>query len=547
MLGLMMDRPLLTSGVLRHAELVYGDQEVVCRRGGRSTTTTFAELARRTRLLASALSACGIRPGDRVGTLAWNTTDHVEILFAATGIGAVFHPINPRLGIEELRSVLRRADHAIVLFDSELHDLVDDLRPALASDRLITMGRTGRQSEAFPTYDEMLSLGDPHFEWPEFDERLAASLCYTPGTTGRSRGVLSSHRSMVLHSLATLGPNAFPVGVSDTVLTTAPIYHVNGWGFPVTALMAGARLLLAAGDSDPRSTVDFLNGERATVGIGWPRLWEQVLEYLRMSAGRLPSVRRLFCGGAAAPASLIEAFEVEHGIDVTQGWGMTETGPIATASTVQVAMRGKQGKPLFGVELRIVDAAGADLPWDGVTNGELVVRGPWVASGYYGETPDSGPGWNWFPTGDIARIDPDGSVMITDRLRDVIKSGGEWIISLELEKAAMDHPAIRQAAAIAIPDEQWGERPLLVATTWGEPPPAAEDVIAHMAESVPRWWLPDHVAFVRELPAGPTGKIVKWRLRESFSAVPATLCSSPRTSTWGIDGGSIGAGPTDPS
>ena len=541
MLGLMMDRPLLTSGVLRHAEVIYGDQEVVCRRGGRSTATTFAELAWRTRCLASALSACGIRPGDRVGTLAWNTTDHVEILFAATGIGAVFHPINPRLGIEELRYVLRHADHTIVLFDSELHDLVDDLRPALASDRWIRMGPRSRWSGAFPTYDEILALGDRHFEWPEFDERLAAGLCYTPGTTGRSRGVLSSHRSMVLHSLATLGPNSFPVSVSDTVLTTAPIYHVNGWGFPVTALMAGARLLLAAGETDPASVVDFLNGERATVGVGWPRLWEQVLEYLRLSAGRLPTVRRLFCGGAAAPASLIEAFEVEHGIDVTQGWGMTETGPIATASTVEVGMdtlhpsaraarKGKQGKPLFGVDVRIVDAAGADLPWDGVTNGELVVRGPWVASGYYGETPDSGTGWNWFATGDIARIDPDGSITITDRLGDVIKSGGEWIISLELERAAMDHPAIRQAAAIAIPDEHWGERPLLVATTWREPPPAVDDVIAHMAELVPRWWLPDHVAFVRELPAGPTGKIVKWRLRQSFPG-PRTSMSvnGPRT------------------
>jgi fatty-acyl-CoA synthase len=527
MLGLMMDRPLLTSGVLRHAELIYGDQEVVCLRGGRSTATTFAELARRTRLLASALSACGIRPGDRVGTLAWNTTNHVEILFAATGIGAVFHPINPRLGIEELRYVLRHADHAIVLFDSEFRDLVDDLPPALASDRWITIGRTLPRSGGFLTYDEMLALGDRRFEWPEFDERLAAGLCYTPGTTGRPRGVLSSHRSMVLHSLATLGPNSFPVSVSDTVLTTAPIYHVNGWGFPVTALMAGARLLLAAGDTDPGSVVDFLNGERATVGVGWPRLWEQVLEYLRLSAGRLPSVRRLFCGGAAAPASLIEAFEVEHGIDVTQGWGMTETGPIATASTVDVGMerlhpsaraakKGKQGKPLFGVDVRIVDAAGADLPWDGVTNGELVVRGPWVASGYYGETPDPRMR-NWFATGDIARIDPDGSITITDRLGDVIKSGGEWIISLELERAAMDHPAIRQAAAIAIPDEHWGERPLLVVTTWREPPPPVDDVIAHMAELVPRWWLPDQVAFVRELPAGPTGKIVKWRLRQSFS------------------------------
>jgi acyl-CoA synthetase (AMP-forming)/AMP-acid ligase II len=544
MLGLMMDRPLLTSGVLRHAELIHGDQEVVCRRGGRSTTTTFAELARRSRLLASALAACGIRPGDRVGTLAWNTTSHVEMLFAATGIGAVFHPINPHLGIEELRYVLRHADHALVFFDGELRDLVDDLRPALTTDRWITMGQTGRGASAFLTFDELLALGDRRFEWPEFDERLAATLCYTPGTTGRSRGVLSSHRSMVLHSLATLGPNSFPVSVSDAVLTTVPISHVNGWGFPVTALMAGARLLLAGGDADPGSVVDFLNGERATVGVGWPRLWEQVLEYLRLSAGRLPTVRRLFCGGSAAPASLIEAFEIEYGIDVTQGWGMTETGPIATASTVE--MKGKQGKPLFGVDVRIVDAAGADLPWDGVTNGELVVRGPWVASAYYGETPGSGTGWNWFATGDIARIDPDGSVTITDRLGDVIKSGGEWIISLDLEKAAMDHPAIRQAAAIAVPDPHWGERPLLVATTWREPPPAVDDVIAHMAELVPRWWLPDHVAFVRELPAGPTGKIVKWRLRESFGAVPATVCQSLRTSTWGIDGDAIGSCPPDP-
>jgi fatty-acyl-CoA synthase len=532
--GLMMDQPLLISSLLKHAERHHGSQEIVSRRvEGDLHRCTYREMAARARRLANALKTLGAGPGDIVGTLAWNGYRHLELYFGVSGAGSVLHTLNPRLHPDQLRWIVNHAEDQLLFFDINLLSLVESIAPRLAGVRhFVAMTDRAHMpaASALPNlvcYEDLLDAHDDGYDWPAFDENTASSLCYTSGTTGDPKGVLYSHRSTVLHTYGAALADFHRISACDVVLPVVPMFHVNAWGLPYTAALMGAKLVFPGAALDGRSLYELFEAEQATFTCGVPTVWQGLLAHVAEQGLRFHHLKRVGIGGAACPPAMLEAFEIGHGIDVLHGWGMTETSPFCAASTLkrrhagldrkdQLAVKAKQGRVVFGVDMKIVDDAGQDLPWDGRSAGNLVVRGPWVLKRYFKDTQRNPLQDGWFPTGDVATIDDEGYMQITDRSKDVIKSGGEWIGSIDLENVAMSHPAVAMAACIGVPHPKWDERPLLVVKKKPGAELGRDELIGFYAGKVAKWWTPDDVVFVDEIPLGTTGKMLKSELRQRF-------------------------------
>jgi acyl-CoA synthetase (AMP-forming)/AMP-acid ligase II len=535
MLGLMSERPLLISSIISHAATYHGDAEIVSRTvEGPIHRYTYRDAERRIKQLAKALLRLGIEPGDRVATMAWNTFRHFELYYAISGIGAVCHTINPRLFDDQIVYIVNHASDRLLFVDSTFMPLVERLMsrfppgcrvvPLSDADAPLAIGLP-----ALAAYETLVAGEDDDFAWPEFDERTAASLCYTSGTTGHPKGALYTHRSTVLHAFGASLPDVIPVSARDTVCMVVPLFHACGWGVAYVAPMNGAKLVLPGPRLDGESLCELFNSEEVTVSQGVPTVWLGFDAYLSTSGRECPTLRRLISGGSAVPPSLMGAF-ARRGVELIHAWGMTEMSPLGTVAALkakhssldhpaQLAVKLKQGRPAFSVEMKIVDDEGRKLPHDGTSMGELLVRGPWIISGYLADEAASAAAIEpdgWFHTGDMATIDPDGYMQITDRRKDVIKSGGEWISSIDLENAAVAHNDVAEAAVIAIPDPRWGERPLLIVAPRPGCRPEPQSLIELLASQFPKWMLPDKVVFVDELPHTATGKILKTQLREMF-------------------------------
>ena len=532
--GLMMDRPLLISSLLTHAETQHGEQEIVSRRvEGDLHRTTYRALGQRARQLANALAVLGVAKGDRVATLAWNGYRHMELYYAVSGSGAVLHTLNPRLHPDQVRWIVDHAEDRVLCFDLSFLPLVEAIAPHVPGVKAF-VAMTGRAhmpaSSAIPNllcYEELLEAQSPQFEWPDFDERTASSLCYTSGTTGNPKGVLYSHRSTVLHSYAAALPDALDCASADTILPVVPMFHVNAWGLPYIACMVGAKLVFPGPSLDGKSLHELFESEGVTVSAGVPTVWQGLLAHVESQGLKFSTMRRTIVGGSACPPAMMRAFQERHGVQVLHAWGMTEMSPLGTAGALKpahraldaeqrMAIQSKQGRAVFGVEMKIVDADGAALPHDGRSAGELMVRGPWILSRYFKGEADSPLVGGWFPTGDVSTIDADGFMQITDRSKDVIKSGGEWIGSIDLENIAMAHPAVAMAACIAARHAKWDERPLLVVVRKPGEALARDELLRFYDGKIAKWWTPDDVVFVDSIPLGATGKVQKNLLRETW-------------------------------
>lgn len=534
MRGLMMDRPLLISSLLEHAAEVFSSVEIVTRTvEGPIHRYTWRDARRRAAQLTQALQALKLHDGDAVATIAWNTHRHLELYYAVSGMGAVVHTVNPRLHPTQLAYVLNHAQDRALFVDLTFIPLVEAIWDRLESVRhlVIMTDRAHMPDCKVPgalCYEDLVAAENGDFEWPTFAEDTAAAICYTSGTTGNPKGVVYSHRSSVLHALGVALPGVIPVGPGDVLLPVVPMFHVNAWGVPYAAAICGYTLVMPGPRLDGAGLTELMNAERVTCYWGVPTLHLGLLAHWHTSGESVPSLRTVTTGGAAPTSAMIEGFR-SRGIEVVHGWGMTETSPVATISRItpveaglddatQVARLLRQGRKLFGVELRIVGEDGQTLPRDGKAFGELQVRGPWICSAYLGDAPGSAlDSEGWFSTGDVAVIHPDGAMQITDRKKDLIKSGGEWISSIDLENAAARHPEIAMAAVIGVPHEKWGERPLLIAQRAPGASPTKESVLEFLEDQVAKLWLPDEVVFVDALPIGPTGKIQKRVLRERYS------------------------------
>jgi acyl-CoA synthetase (AMP-forming)/AMP-acid ligase II len=547
MLGLMQDRPLLVSDIITHAERVHGDAEIISRTlEGPIHRGTYAGLGRRSRRVATALTALGVQPGDRVATLAWNGYRHLELYFGVSGMGAVLHTINPRLFPEQITYIANHAEDAFLCFDACFAPLVEKLAPAMKGVRgfIAMTDRAHMPAIDVPNllcYEELLAAASEDYAWPSFDERSACSLCYTSGTTGNPKGVLFSHRSTLLHSFATLAGDGLGISGGESILMVVPMFHANAWGLAYSAAMCGAKLVMPGPALDGKSVYELMRDEGVTLALGVPTVWLMLFRHVdeaKADPRRDLRLRNVVIGGSAAPRAMIERFEDGFGAHVIHAWGMTEMSPMGSVCTLlprhreggveeRLAVQAKQGRAPFGVEMKITDDEGGELPRDGKAFGHLKVRGPWVASGYFkgegGEVLDAD---GFFDTGDVATIDPDGFMQITDRSKDVIKSGGEWISSIDLENAALGHPAVAEAAVIAVPHAKWQERPLLVVVLKANAKATREELLDFLAARVAKWWVPDDVAFVAELPHTATGKILKSKLREMFRAAPATRATA---------------------
>ncbi|MEO8714980.1 MAG: long-chain-fatty-acid--CoA ligase, partial [Acetobacteraceae bacterium] len=538
MLGLMQDHPLLVSSVIAHAARHHGGTEIVARTGdGAIHRTTWAGIEEQARRLARALAALGIVPGDRVATLGWNDHRHLQIYYAVPGMGAVCHTVNPRLSDDDIAYIINDARDAVLFADPGFAPLIGRIIGRIAETvrTVVVMAAPDQMPPiALPKgirllcHDTLLAEADSEYVWPVFDENTASALCYTSGTTGRPKGVLYSHRSTLLHGYAVNMADVLGLRAIDRVLPVVPMFHVNAWGLPYAAAMAGAALVMPGRHLDGASLAGLMNAERVTISCGVPTVWLGLLQHLRASGERLHTVRRIMTGGSACPPLLIEAFGGEYGVGVEQGWGMTELSPVGTYNSTKPAHEGldaagrlrlglKQGRALFGIDMKIVDDSGDELPCDGVAFGDLKVRGPFVCSAYYGEPPGSAlDAEGWFATGDVATIDPDGVMEITDRSKDVIKSGGEWISSIALENIAVSHPDVAEAAVVAAVHPKWDERPILVVVPRKGATIDPASVLALYEGKVAKWWLPDAVVVADELPHTATGKVQKLVLRARY-------------------------------
>lgn len=532
--GAMQQQPLLISSLLAHAERHHGDQEVVSRRiEGDIHRTTYRALAARARRAATAMAALGVGDGDRVATLAWNGYRHLELYYAVSGMGAVLHTLNPRLHPDLVTWIAGDADDRVLCFDLTFLPLVEAVAARLTTVKhfvLLTDRSHMPASSRIPgllSYEDLVAAGDERYAWPTFDENRASSLCYTSGTTGNPKGVLYSHRSTVLHAYAAALPDALNCSGRDTILPVVPMFHANAWSLPYVACMTGARLVFPGSSLDGRSLYELFESERVTLSAGVPTVWQGLLAYLEANGLRFSSMRRTIIGGSACPPAMIRVFEQTHGVQVIHAWGMTELSPLGTVSSLRnkhlalaeaerFAILAKQGQAVFGVDMKIVGADGAELPWDGVASGELLVKGPWIVEQYFKGAGGDPLVDGWFPTGDVATIDPDGIMQITDRAKDVIKSGGEWIGSIDLENIAMAHPAVATAACIGVRHPKWGERPLLVVVKKPNAALTKAELLAFYDDKIAKWWLPDDVVFVDAIPLGATGKMQKNKLREQF-------------------------------
>ena len=529
--GNMMQMPLLISALIQHADRYHGDVEIVSRPAADEMHRyTYRDAHRRSRQLANALLALGVRPSSRVGTLAWNTHRHLELYFATSGIGAVINTVNPRLFQEQIEYIVNHAEDELVFFDLPFIPLVEKIAPRCPGVRawVALCDRAHMPSCALPTlcYEELVAAQDDDYSWPQFDENTAASLCYTSGTTGNPKGVLFAHRSTLLHTFGICMPDSLGASSRDVILPVTPMFHVFSWGLPYAACMVGAKLVLPGAQLDGASLHKLFEAEAVTFTSGVPTVWLGLLQHLETQKAALRTLKRVVIGGSAAPPAMIDKFAA-LGIEVIHAWGMTETSPVSTANQPKAKhlklppdelrkLRTKQGRPVFGVDLKIVDSEGRELPRDGVAFGDLLVRGPWVAAGYFkgegGDVLRDG----WFPTGDVATLDADGFVQITDRSKDVIKSGGEWISSIDVENVAIAHPAVAEAAVIGVPHPKWDERPLLVLVRKEGQDVSREQMLDFLRGKLAKWWLPDDVVFVDSLPHTATGKLSKLTLRQQL-------------------------------
>jgi fatty-acyl-CoA synthase len=529
----MMDTPLLVTEVMRYADRNHPRCEVVSITADAARQrSTLAGIFGRARRLANALTAAGVRPGDRVGTLAWNDHRHLELYFAVSCMGAVLHTVNPRLFPEQIEYIINHAEDRLLFVDPTLLPLLAQLAGRLPSVRrtivLTNPAAMPAAAGALECYEEFIAAQPDEFDWPTLDERSACTLCYTSGTTGHPKGVLFSHRSTVLHAYGACLPDVLGLSSKETVLAVVPMFHAGAWGLPYAAPIVGAKLVFPGSKmGDPATLVALIEEEGVTHAAGVPTVWTGLLAYLDQTGKRLPTLKRTLVGGAAVPLKMIREFDQKHGIVVQQGWGMTEMSPIGTVNCHAPAVgepteetwrrRTLQGRAVFGVDMKIVDERGRELPWDGVSAGELKVRGPWVCSGYFGlERSAAHDADGWFSTGDVAAIDAEGYLHITDRAKDVIKSGGEWISSVDMENCAAGHPEVLMAAAIGVRHPKWDERPLLIIVPRQGCTPARDSVLAHVAQHFAKWQLPDDVVVAESIPLTATGKIDKKRLREQY-------------------------------
>ncbi len=531
--GQMMQLPLLISSLITHAARHAGDTEIVSKRvEGDLHRTTWAAVELRARKLAQALARLGCQPGDRVGTLAWNGYRHLELYYGTSGTGLICHTINPRLFPQQIAWIINDAADRVLCFDLNLLPLVEKLAPDCKTvEHFVLLGERGQlpAATAIPNlrcYEDLLAAEDGDLAWPSFDEHTASSLCYTSGTTGDPKGALYSHRSTVLHSYAALMPDAMNIRSTDVVLPVVPMFHVNAWGIPYAAAMVGCKLVFPGPHLDGKSLFELFEAEQVTFSAGVPTVWLGLLTHMQAHNLKFSSFRCTVIGGAACPPSMLDTLEDDYGVEVVHAWGMTELSPLGTLSRLrarqldlpredQRRLLAKQGKVLCGIDMQIVDGEGVPQPWDGEASGELMVRGPWVISSYFGST-QSPLQDGWFPTGDVATIDADGFMQITDRSKDVIKSGGEWISSIALENLAVAHPAVHQAAVISVAHPQWGERPLLIVVLKPGASATREELLAFYRGKTPNWQVPNDVIFLPELPHTATGKIQKLKLREAF-------------------------------
>ncbi len=533
LMGQMMHMPLTISSLLTHAARHNGDVEIVSKRvEGDMHRTNWSEIELRSRKLAQALARLGLQAGDRVGTLAWNGYRHLEIYYGVSGAQLVCHTINPRLFPQQVAWIVNDAQDKVIFVDINIFPLVEKLAPMLASVKhVVLMGaRESMPKETTLTnllcYEDLIAAEDGNYQWPSFDENAAASICYTSGTTGNPKGAIYTHRSTVLHALAAALPDAMSLKATDTVLPVVPMFHVNAWGIPYAAAMVGCKLVMPGHHLDGASLYNLFEEEKVTMSAGVPTIWLGLLNHVKSNNLKFSTFKTTIIGGAACPPAMIRTFENDYNVDVIHAWGMTELSPIGTLGRLKAKhadwslddkqkLLEKQGKSVFGIDMRIVDADGKVLPWDGKAAGDLEVKGHWVVSGYYNI--DKSPLHDgWFPTGDVATIDADGYMQITDRSKDVIKSGGEWISSIDLENVLMGHPAVHEAAAIACAHPKWDERPLMVVVKKPGVEVTAAELIAFYDGKIPKWQTPDDVVFVDEIPHTATGKIYKLKLRESF-------------------------------
>jgi len=534
--GRMMASPLTITEIMRFADRLYGETEVISVTSDEGKhRSSYGEVFGRANQVACALARLGIHSGDRVATLAWNDHRHLELYYGVSCAGAVIHTVNPRLFPEQLGYMINHAGDRVVFFDPMFSPLLEALADNLASVEAyvaLTSEEHMPDSKLSPLYcyEALLEEHDTTYQWPDLDERSASALCYTSGTTGNPKGVLYDHRSTVLHAYAACQPNVMGLSHHDVVLPVVPMFHVNAWGVPYACPIAGAKLVMPGpkmGDGEALQAL--IESESVTAALGVPTVWLALLGYLKESGKTVKTLNRTFVGGSACPISIMEEFEAQHGVYTHHAWGMTEMSPLgavnrllpgmdALETSERNAVRAKQGRPPFGVDMKIVDGDGRELPRDGVAFGDLKVRGWWVADGYFGhadnsETHDEE---GWFSTGDVATIDQRGYLNITDRTKDVIKSGGEWISSIELENLAVAHPDVAEAAVIGIKHEKWGERPLLVVVPTEGVTPDETSVLASFKGKVADWWIPDSMTLVEEIPHTATGKISKSTLREQF-------------------------------
>lgn len=540
MQGLMMNTPLVITGIMGFAERNFPDSRIVSvTSDGGVQSRTYADTFRRARRLANGLMRLGVRPGDRVATLAWNDHRHFEIYYAVSCSGAICHTINPRLFPDQIAYIINHAADRWIFADPMFAPLLEALWPRLQGTEGVIfladeVGLPATGIDSTKDYEGLLAKESETFDWPELDERTASALCYTSGTTGHPKGVLYDHRSTVIHAYAACLPDVMALRNRDSVLAVVPMFHANAWSLPYACPMVGADLVLPGPKmGDPQALADLIDAQGVTVTMGVPTVWLGLLAYLKKTGRRVDSLERMVVGGAACPESLMKTFRDDYGVEVHHSWGMTEMSPLGVLNSATKALdhlpapqreaaRLKQGRGVFGVEMRIVDENGRELPWDGVTSGALQVRGPWVCAAYFRpDEPDPAHREDgWFDTGDVATIDEMGFMQITDRAKDVIKSGGEWISSIELENVAMGHPEVAEAAVIGIAHPKWGERPLLIVVPEDGSDPDRGRVLQWLQDKVARWWLPDDILFVDEIPHTATGKIAKTELRRRYGDHP---------------------------
>jgi fatty-acyl-CoA synthase len=530
--GLVQDFQLTLPYFLRRAEQLYGHREIVTRRPDKSFHRhTYADFVSRAKKLAVALGDLGLEPGDRVGTLGWNTYQHLEAYLGVPSSGLVLHTLNPRLHEDDLAYIAGHADDRVMLVDETLVPVFEKFRARTGIEHAVVVTEGGDVPEGMISYERLIGDSDEaDFEYPDFDENQAAAMCYTSGTTGRPKGALYSHRSTVLHSMMAAMGNTFALSEADCVLPVVPMFHVNAWGLPFASVLVGAKLMMPGPNLDAASLLEDLEQEEVTLTAGVPTVFLAVLQALDAEPERydLSKLRAMVIGGSAAPKGVIKDYKERHGIEVVHAWGMTEMSPIGTVANLTTEMKklpeeeqleyeAKQGYPVPFVEIRARGDEGL-VPWDGKSMGELEVRGPWVASSYY-EAPEGDDKFTddgWFKTGDVVTIDRFGFIKITDRSKDLIKSGGEWISSVELENALMAHPAVSQACVIAIPHKKWDERPLAAIVLREGESATKDDLHTHLEVDFARFWLPDAYEFVEAIPMTATGKFQKLKLREQF-------------------------------